>query len=237
MNAGVSRPFSFLRGIFIPLLLCLVITPWSGWLDLEISNYFYQEKEGGFIPHAFWNWIYLYGTWPAWLMAGAALAGLFLSIFKPYRSWCKPCLYLVLTLAIGSGLIIHAVLKDHWGRPRPRQVTEFGGQQPFQPYYQPNFGRRSVTSKSFACGHCSMGFYFFALALIGRFYQSSVLYWLGMALAWGLGGLLSLARIAQGGHFFSDTLASALIMWLTAWILAYLLLRNCTLDPINLIDY
>lgn len=71
-----------------------------------------------------------------------------------------------------------------------------------------------------------MGFYFFALALLGICYRRRDLYWLGLGLAWGLGGLLSLARIAQGGHFFSDTMASALIMWLTAWGLAYFLLAQ-----------
>jgi lipid A 4'-phosphatase len=120
-------------------------------------------------------------------------------------------------------LIIHGVLKDHWGRPRPRQVIEFGGLQSFRSYYEPNIGHQPEPSKSFACGHASLGYYFFALALLGIIYRLRWLFWLGMGLAWGLGILLSLARIAQGGHFLSDTLASALIMWLVAWGLAYFL--------------
>jgi membrane-associated PAP2 superfamily phosphatase len=215
---------SFFKGILIPLLLWAAFTPWSAWIDLKISHLFYQNN--GFASHPFWTTIYSYGFWPAWILVGIAFVGFTLSFSHAYRSWRRPCLFLLLTLAIGSGLIIHAVLKEQWGRPRPRQVTEFGGQQDFRPYYEPHFGKQPEPSKSFSSGHSSMGFYFFALALLGTCYRRRNLYWLGLGLAWGLGGLLSLARIAQGGHFFSDTMASALIMWMTAWGLAYFLLAQ-----------
>lgn len=220
MNIKPFQSFpSIFRGVFLPILLWMAFTPWSAQLDLEVSHAFYEN--GVFISHPFWDWLYIYGVWPAWFMAGLALIGLILSFTASYRSWRKPSLFLLLTFAVGAGLIIHAVLKDHWGRPRPRQVTEFGGFQPFRSYYEPNIGKQPEPSKSFACGHASVGYYFFALAFLGTFYHSPLLYWLGMTFAWGLGILLSIARIAQGGHFLSDTLASALIMWLTAWGLAY----------------
>lgn len=212
-------PFSISKGVFLPILLWIVFTPWSAELDLKTSHIFYHN--GAFVSHPFWNWIYIYALWPAWILTFIALIGFILSFKKTYRAWRTPCLYLLLTFSIGAGLIIHAVLKDHWGRPRPRQVIEFGGVQPFRPYYEPNFGNQPEPSKSFACGHASLGYYFFALAFLGAIYRSRLLYWLGLSLAWGLGILLSIARIAQGGHFLSDTLASALIMWLTAWGLAY----------------
>ncbi len=215
---------SFLKGIFLPLFLWIAFTPWSAELDLKISHFFYQT--GSFSTYPLWTWFYTYGLWPAWILAGLACLGLGLSAFNAYRHWCRPCLFLILTLALGSGLIIHACLKDHWGRPRPRQTIEFGGAQPFRPYYQPHFWHQPEPSKSFACGHGSLGFYFFALSALGAFYQRRRVYYLGLGLAWGLGIGLSLARIAQGGHFLSDTLASALIMWLTTWILAYVLLKQ-----------
>lgn len=227
VQASQSLP-SIFKGVFLPILLWTIFTPWSAWLDLEVSRAFYDN--GTFVSHPFWDWLYLYGIWPAWVLTGLAMIGLILSFTYPksypYKAWRIPCLYLLLTFAVGGGLIIHAVLKDHWGRPRPRQVTEFGGLQSFRSYYQPNIYNAPEPSKSFTCGHASLGYYFFALAFLGTCYHSRFLYWLGMGLAWGLGILLSLARIAQGGHFLSDTLASALIMWLTAWGLAYLLLSK-----------
>jgi membrane-associated PAP2 superfamily phosphatase len=62
-----------------------------------------------------------------------------------------------------------------------------------------------------------MGFYFFTLALIARRLDYRKTFWFALILAFGLGISLSLARIAQGGHFFSDTLVSALVMWLSAY--------------------
>jgi len=214
-----SSSFSFFKGVLIPIILWVIFTPWSAELDLEASRTFYHN--GAFASHPFWDWIYIYGLLPAWILAIIALIGFILSFIKKYRAWRTPCLYLLLTFSVGAGLIVHAVLKDHWGRPRPRQVTEFGGMQPFRTYYEPNIGELPEPSKSFASGHASLGYYFFALALLGNIYRSRLMYWLGCGLALTLGLLLSVTRIAQGGHFLSDTLASALIMWLTAWVLAY----------------
>lgn len=212
-------PFSFFKGVILPIFLWIAFTPWSAALDLKTTHAFYDS--GIFVSHPFLDWLYAYGLYPAWILMGLAFLGFLVSFFKSYYSWRTPCLYLLLTFAIGGGIVINGILKDHWGRPRPKQSIEFGGKQPFRAYYEPNLGKQPEPSKSFSSGHASSGFYFFALAILGAIYQSRLLYWIGFSLAWGLGILLSVARIAQGGHFLSDTLASALIMWLTAWGLAY----------------
>lgn len=222
----IPPPFnpSIFRSVVIPILLWIAFTPWSADLDLKVSHFFYQN--GNFDSYPLWNWLYIYGILPAWFLAGFALIGLILSFTQSYRNWRAPCLYVLLVYAVGSGLIIHAILKDHWGRPRPKQVTEFGGIQAFRPYYKPNIGNSPEPSKSFTSGHAASGYYFFALTLLGMIYRSQLLYWLGLGLGWGLGILLSLTRIAQGGHFLSDTFAAAIIMWLTAWGLAYLIFEQ-----------
>lgn len=219
-----SNGLSPFQGIVLPLLLWAIYTPFSAPLDLFVSRLFYQE--GQFSANPIWVWIYQYGIWPGWITVGLACGGFILSFATRYSAWRIPSLYLILTLAIGSGLILHAGFKDHWGRPRPRQVEEFGGTQPFRPYYKPNFFEQPEPSKSFGCGHCSMGYFFFAVALLGTLYRKKTLYWMGMGLAWGLGAALGLARIAQGGHFLSDVLAACLMMWLTAWGLAYFLFKS-----------
>ena len=46
--------------------------------------------------------------------------------------------------------------------------------------------------------------------------------WIGLlALAWG--SLIGFVRIAQGGHFFTDVLWSAAIVWLISALLYYLM--------------
>jgi membrane-associated PAP2 superfamily phosphatase len=71
-----------------------------------------------------------------------------------------------------------------------------------------------------------MGFYFFAVAFLGRYYGSKRLLYSGLLMALGLGGSLSYARMAQGGHFLSDVLFSALIVWLTTIWTYYFMLEG-----------
>lgn len=205
---------------WLPILLMVLIAPFTPFLDLNIERFFYQKGvENGslFVSNAYTSFLFEYGPLPAWIVIGCAAILYLLSFcWSIWKKWRAPSLILLLTLAIGSGFITHALLKDHWGRPRPKQVTEFGGIQPFRPFYEPNFSHQPEPSKSFPCGHCTMGFFFFAVAIIGKRQNNISLYWLGMIVAITLGTALSISRMAQGGHFLSDTLMSALIMWLTA---------------------
>lgn len=210
----------------LPLIAMALIAPFTPALDMAISRYFYTSGNS-FTNNAFFTFLFDYGPIPAMIIAGIAALILIASFFfTKLKSWQRPAACLVLTMAIGTGLIVHAVLKDHWGRPRPKQITEFGGIQTFRPFYEPNIFEQPEPSKSFSCGHCSMGFYFFALALVGRRLDHKALFINSLILAVVLGILLSLTRIAQGGHFFSDTLISALVMWLTAYTCDRLLYFN-----------
>lgn len=201
-----------------PLLLLLIYAPWSGALDLKISQFFYHPHEVGdnrFVSTSFVWFLFDWGPAPAWIASLLCITVLLLSLVIPSLvPWRKAATIPLLVFALGSGLIIHAVFKDHWGRPRPRQVVQFGGEQQFRPFYEPEF-RNPTPSKSFSCGHCSTGFFFFAFALIGQRMRKRWMEWGGYFLAFLLGGLLSYSRVAQGAHFFSDVLLSGLIMW---WI-------------------
>lgn len=157
----------------------------------------------------FIEWVYKYGYWVP--NAFALLATLFLGSKK----WRKPALLVVLTLIVGGGLIAHGLLKEYWGRPRPRQIEEFGGAQAYRPFWQPRWSS-AEPSKSFVSGHAVTAFLFFTLILIGQRQRSRPLIALGVLLSTLFGLALGYARMAQGGHFFTDILFSALIMWWTA---------------------
>lgn len=206
----------------VPTLLGLGIIILTPQLDLSLSRHFYRE--GHFVDVPALNLLYVWGPIPADITVVAALLILIASyLSQRVRKWRPHALYLVLVLGIGSGLIIHAALKDHWGRPRPKQVVEFGGKQPFRPIYEPNFFSQPEPSKGFPCGHCSTGFYFFAFYFLGRRLRKKWLSIAGLLAAFLLGGALSYMRIAQGGHFLSDTLISGILMWLSALALDRLL--------------
>lgn len=204
---------------WLPILLFILLAPFTPFLDLEIERYFYQTNTNPphFISNNFTYIMFEFGTIPAWIVIAIASITLILSYTKKkWRSWCNPSLVLLLTVAIGAGFITHALLKDQWGRPRPKQVKEFGGIQEFRPFWKPNFFDQPERSRSFPSGHSTMGYFFFALALVGLRLRNKMLFWSSLFLAFSLGIALSIARMAMGGHFFSDTLMSALIMWLTA---------------------
>jgi len=207
----------------LPILGMLILTPFTPWLDLTIARYFYQPHQK--FPDTEWfDLLFDFGPVPAEILAIVAALIAIASFFSGYlRKWRNAAFLLVATMVVGAGLITHLILKDHWGRPRPKQVIEFGGIQAFRPYYKPNFFHQPEPSKSFPCGHCTMGFYFLALALVGIRQKSKPLLYLGILLTAILGSALSVTRLAQGGHFLSDVLAAFIIMWLTALCFDWLL--------------
>ncbi len=205
-----------------PLLLFVLIAPFTPTLDVAIERYFYEG--GHFYTNFFFQSLYDFSFLPVLIFVVASMLLLSLSFFFSKMAYLKkPLLLILLTLAIGAGLITHLLLKDHWGRPRPKQVIEFGGTQHYRPFWSPNFFSQPQPSKSFPCGHCTLGFFFFAPALAARRLgkEGWSFFFFGIAFAFGIS--LSLARMAQGGHFLSDILATALVMWLTAWWLDQLL--------------
>jgi lipid A 4'-phosphatase len=204
----------------LPIFITAILTPFTPYLDLHIAQYFYnwgKLNNTHFVSHPLFDFFYSYAILPGQITVVLSLIALFCSYVIPFcSSWKKPSLVLLLTLVIGAGFICHFILKDHWGRPRPKQVIEFGGNQSFRPYYKPNFFKQSEPSKSFPSGHCTMGFYFFAVAILAARQGWRLLFYLGLILAIVLGTALGITRIAQGGHFFSDVIFSAVLMWLTA---------------------
>jgi len=200
--------------LFPILLFCLFI-PFSSEIDLSLSKYFFNSEDQSFTSSTFIYILYRYVVLLGVLVSISGLfifiAGFFVDALKKLR---LPALYLVLTMLIGSGAVVHCVFKDHWGRPRPKDTIEFGGDHPFRPCYSPDFTNNRL--KSFPSGHSSTGYYFFSLYFLSLRYRRKKMAYLFFATACILGGLLSYARIAAGGHFFSDTLFSALIMWMSA---------------------
>lgn len=129
----------------------------------------------------------------------------------------KATIYIFLVFIIGSGLIVNVLLKDNFGRARPSKVTYFGGQNQFTP--PAIITNQCDKNCSFTCGHCSFAFGFIAFYYL---YRRKVL--LYFALSYGF--LVSLTRVAQGGHFLSDAISSFFIMLITANFLYELMYKN-----------
>ncbi len=212
-----------LAQVILLIAITLVISYFN--LDIKIQRLFYRADSASVWFHKdnpFWRLGYHYGTLPAILLAFAAALGLVLSWLKPkMKRWRHHFLLIILTLIIGPGLLVNAIFKDHWGRPRPRQVQEFGGRWEFKEVWEPGTPGKG---KSFPCGHCSMGFFFITLYYCWKQRYPRLAY-ASLMFSLGLGFYIGLARMAQGGHFFSDVIWAGGFTFLTAALLFYFVLK------------
>ncbi len=129
-------------------------------------------------------------------------------------------IYLLAVLVIGPGLIVNVVFKDHFGRARPAQIVEFGGTKKFTPALIPT--DQCHKNCSFSSGHAAAAFYF--LAFVPLFRGRKRLIVAVAALAWG--SVVGFVRIIQGGHFFSDVICSAVVVYLVSLFMYNLFLKD-----------
>jgi lipid A 4'-phosphatase len=146
-----------------------------------------------------------------WLFAAACVAaavGLVLALLRrqatlgiSWRGWA----FAGAVFALGPGLLVNGLFKAHWGRPRPRHLTQFGGSMDHMPPFLP--GGTCPSNCSFPSGEASA---MFALAFVvlllfpGR--RGAIL------TAFAMAGLMALLRVGQGGHFLSDVLIAGGLM-------------------------
>lgn len=121
--------------------------------------------------------------------------------------------YLLLVLVVGCGLIVNLAFKEGFGRARPRDVAEFGGSKKFTPAFV--VAGQCKTNCSFSSGEVAGAF--FSIALVMALGRRRALFPAALA----VGGLMSLARISSGAHFFSDAVVSFFVMWIVADVLYY----------------
>jgi len=133
--------------------------------------------------------------------------------------WRRICVFLILLGVLAPGVIANLMLKEHWGRPRPRQVVEFGGNVPFEPVLTMD---RSTKGYSFPSGHATMGFYFMGLFFLLHRYRRRMA-WGFLGFGFAFGSVLGAARMLQGGHFLSDVAWAAAVCWFTGLGLYYAL--------------
>ncbi len=184
-------------------------------LDLAVARAYYSAAgppnwPQGFLPP--WGALYQWGILPSILLAVLGLGLLAAGLAGPRRRQRWAGLVLLLSLLVGPLLLVNGALQDYWGRPRPRQVQEFGGNRDFVPVLQPT-GRRD--EPSFPSGHAGAGFSLLIPYFVLRRARPR-LAWLALAAGIALGCALGWARIAQGGHWLSDGLWSGAVVYFSA---------------------
>jgi lipid A 4'-phosphatase len=193
-------------------------------LDLQISALFYDPQAPGSwsgvvgIPKLLRD----FARWMVALLAAPAFIALIVKLIQP--RWpmliaARGAVLMIVTLALGPGLISNVLLKDEWGRPRPIDVIEFGGTDHFVAWWNP----RGDCPKncSFVAGEPSGAFWTLAPAALAPPQWRALAY----AAALGFGAIVGLVRIAGGGHFFTDGVFAGVFMFLVIWLVHGLLYR------------
>lgn len=197
-------------------------------IDIGFSALFYTPEEGFFlrdnpfvrfiyglfrdipyiwVPMLVWLWI------ASWLWARKSETGL-----------RRVLLFLLVSLALGPGLLVNGILKAESGRARPQAVEQFGGDKTFSPPLV--ISDQCESNCSFVSGHAAMGFYFIVFAWAFGNHR-----WLYVGI--GMGALVGLGRIVQGGHFLSDVIFSFVAVYAVGWLCARWLLGRTDVNRIN----
>lgn len=176
-------------------------------LDLAAARYFLRD--GAFVGITpFGETLRTIGHQaPFWLL-GLGAAGWALrkaGLTRRRAPGSRAMLYLALTMAIGPGVLVNVVLKDNSHRPRPVQTQELGGKWEFRPWYR--FDGQCERNCSFVSGEASSAFWTLAPALLAP----APLRPLAVGAALVFGTSVAALRMAFGGHYFSDSLMSALL--------------------------
>ena len=138
---------SIQRGLIIALIVLVfgvaltAVIDVMGW-DLAWTATFYQPggpNNGWVHAREFpWNALYDYGEIPGLApLAMALVLYVVVLIGRAPRRYARPCMVIVLTIALGPGLLVNGILKDYWGRPRPAEISNFGGDKEFRPVWKP----------------------------------------------------------------------------------------------------
>lgn len=206
----------FLAPVLILGILTVIFLVTS--LDIAIEDLFYSPDKGWFLGRANpWDFLYRYGNIPGLALASAGLIVFAWSFFcRKVLKYRKAALFLGLVMILGPGLVVNTAFKHYWGRPRPRQIQDFGGTQQYLPVLQKGI---SGEGKSFPSGHASVAFYLFTpFFFVRRNAKGWALFFLFLGVSYGI--LMGLTRMVQGGHFPSDVVWAGGFTYFTGLILS-----------------
>lgn len=186
-------------------------------IDIWFSSFFYED---GFYLKGSPFEVFFYKSVPvvvSTLAVGSIALFLYNYIFKKSLLGLdgKKIIYIILVLSLAPGLIVNATLKENWGRARPAEIVQFGGDKTFTPA----FVLSNQGGNSFSSGHGSAAFSVLGFALLARKRQRV---WIALALSYGVA--VSFARIIGGGHFLSDNITSFFVVYITTHILYHYIL-------------
>ena len=196
---------------FFTLSILLAIIP---SLDIAASNLFYYGNGQFLVKHYLVGKEYFYEFLIRRI--GIPFVVLFLLFFpilliffpvlqKNFKTFLikKTDIGFIWLSAILLSFFINSILKETWGRARPNDILEFGGEKFFSSWVQ--ISSECLGNCSFVSGDSSVGFFIASFYYITK--EKKFLYF---SLVAGL--VFGFIRIGAGAHFLSDILMSFVIV-------------------------
>lgn len=202
-----------IRWRYVLLLFLLVAV--SPMLDIGISTMFYNNGQfyfqSGGLPFIMRKALPLLLV----LIGMGVFAVWFWGLWRGKWLWginTRIMLFVFGSQVVCVGLI-NSVFKLIWGRARPYEIVEFGGNKQFTPPMI--ISNQCNWDCSFISGHTVISFWALALALLvpHQYRKKAII----IALVFGI--IMAMARVIQGFHFISDVvfgaaITIAIVLWM-----------------------
>ena len=212
-------------GLLVTLAIAAVVGVIFGFypdLDLKVAALFFDPKHGNYELRQSLIVFRDGGMWLVGILVAPAVIALAVKLVFPRARFimsARAAIFLAATLALGPGLLVNAILKDHWPRSRPIDVRPLGGADRFVAWWDP----RGDCPKncSFVSGDISAAIWTIAPAALAPPAWRPLAY--GAALAFTAG--ISFQRMVLGGHFITDIVFAGVFTFLIIWLMHGLLYR------------
>jgi len=188
-------------------------------LDLRIARHFYAIDGYNYpFPYRYFRTVLSArgaGLWIVTALIATAVGALVIKLIMPWSKLLisgRAIIFLITTMILGPGLMANVILKEDWSLPRPINVTQFGGNQNFVPWWDPRGD--CLSNCSFVSGEVVGAAWAVAPAALAPPQWRALAY--GAAIALGAG--MAAIRVMSGGHFPSDVIFSGVFTFLIVWI-------------------
>lgn len=226
-NAPVHASTFLRRHLGWPLLAILAASTllMAGGGDQWLADQLYRLEGHQWLLQNAWTTSQLVHKGGKWLSAATTLLVIVLC-FHAWRheraaAWRWPLLYLVLAVALGTGVV--SLLKSATNMDCPWDLARYGGLREYVGLFatRPQGMPRGVC---FPAGHSSAGFAWVSLYFMALLVRPAWR-WRGLAIGLVAGGVFGAAQQLRGAHFLSHDLWTLATCW-TISLLLYLGVRR-----------
>ena len=209
---------NILHLVLIVFFVLIIFVTVGSSLDIYLSSLFYGANEkfalqSYYIITIFIRQVILPITiLYLLLLPGLSLLFHFKKIFFNFNLKNKDVLFIFSVVLFNLIIVVNVILKNTWGRARPNDILQLGGNQIFTPWFQ--ISDSCINNCSFVSGDASVGF-----SLIAFFFITKKILYLWLSLFFGF--LLGAIRILEGGHFLSDVLIAGFLIFILTYFEFY----------------